>query len=136
MQAPRGMSLIDVVVGTALMLIVFLALFGLLQASLAVSTMVKAESTATAIANSQMEYIRSLPYTSVGTVGGIPAGVIPQNATTTEDGASYVVRTFIDYYDDPSDGVGASDTNGITTDYKRIKVVVTYTTKNQTKQII
>jgi hypothetical protein len=135
MKALRGMSLIDVVVGTALLLIVFLALFGLLQASVLVSSFVKSEATATAIANSQMEYIRSLPYNSVGTVGGIPAGVIPQNATTTEDSESYGVRTFIDYYDDPADGLGANDTNGITTDYKRIKVVVSYMAGSHFRQI-
>jgi hypothetical protein len=137
MHAARGMSLIDVVVGTALILIVFLALFGLMQASLRISTLIKNESTATTIANNQMEYIRSLPYTSVGTVGGIPAGTIPQNATTTEDGTAYGVRTFIDYYDDSADGTGANDTNGITTDYKRIKVVVTYpTATGKTQQIV
>ncbi len=135
MQA-RGMSLIDVVVGTALVLIIFLGLFTMLNTSLGISTLVKAESTATAVANNQMESIRSLPYASVGTVGGIPAGTIPQYATTTEDGISYGVHTFIDYYDDPSDGIGASDTNGITTDYKRIKVVVSYVYKKQSKQIV
>ena len=133
---PRGMSLIDVVVGTALVLIVFLSLYTMLNTSLAISTLVKAESTATAVANNQMESIRSLPYASVGTIGGIPAGTIPQNATTTEDGISYGVHTFIDYYDDPSDGTGASDTNGITTDYKRIKVVVSYAYKTQSKQVV
>jgi hypothetical protein len=137
MHKPRGMTLIDVVVGTALIVIVFVVLFGLMRASLQVSTVIKNESTAMTIANNQMEYIRSLPYTSVGTVGGIPAGAIPQTATTTEDGTAYGVRTFIDYYDDPSDGIGVNDTNGINTDYKRIKIVVTYPTiKNKTQQII
>jgi hypothetical protein len=131
----RGMSLIDVVIGTALIVIVFFALFGLLRVSLLLSTLVKDESTATAIANNQMEYIRSLPYNSVGTVGGIPSGPVPQNATTTEDGTAYGVRTFIDYYDDPADGVGSADTNGITTDYKHIKVTVSYTIHNTLRSI-
>jgi hypothetical protein len=134
--AARGMSLIDVVVGTALILIIFTALFGLLRASVLVSGMVKSEATATAVANNQMEYIRSLAYTSVGTVGGIPSGAIAQNATTTEDNVAYGVRTFIDYYDDPADGTGSADTNGITEDYKRIKVTVTYQINGKTKQIV
>jgi Carboxypeptidase regulatory-like domain len=131
----RGMTLIDVVVGTALIVIVFLALFGLLRASLLLSTLVKDQSTASAVANNQMEYLRSLPYASVGTVGGIPAGTVPQNATTTEDGVAYTVRTFVDYYDDPADGVGAADTNGITTDYKRLKVTVTYSIHTTARSI-
>jgi type II secretory pathway pseudopilin PulG len=136
MKSARGMTLIDVIVGTALMLIVFLALFGLLRTSLKVSTFIKTQSTAIAIANNQIEYIRSLPYTSVGTVGGIPSGSIPQNSTTTEDGASYGVRTFVDYYDDPADGTGVNDTNGITTDYKRIKVTVTYGSGATARQVV
>jgi hypothetical protein len=127
MQSPRGMTLIDVVIGTALVVVIFMALFGSLRASILLSTLIKDEATANAIAVSQMEYLRSLPYASVGTVGGIPAGTVPQNATTTEDGLSYGVRTFVDYYDDPADGTGVNDTNGITTDYKRIKVTVSYT---------
>ncbi len=126
--APRGMTLVDVLVGAAIATTIFAAIIGLLMASERVSTLAAETAAATAIANSQMEYIRSLPYDSVGTVGGIPAGVIAQNATTTEDNVSYGVRTFIDYYDDPADGSGGSDTNSITTDYKRAKVTVSFTT--------
>jgi hypothetical protein len=122
----RGFSLIDVVVGIALMLVLFLALFGILRASLVLSTLVKAKSAATEIASTQMEYLRGLSYSSVGTVGGIPAGNVPQMATTTIDGISYGVRTFIEYYDDPADGIGVNDTNGVTTDYKIGKVTVSY----------
>ena len=112
-QRTRGMSLVEVVVGVALMLIVFLALFGVLRASLILSTLAKAEAGATAIAETQMEYLRGLTYDSLGTVHGIPAGVVPQDATTTEDGIPYATYTFISYVDDPADGTGASDTNGI-----------------------
>lgn len=120
------MSFVDVVVGSALILIVFLALFGLLRASVLVSALTKSKAIATTVAESQMEYIRGLSYDAVGTVGGIPAGTVPQYGTTTSNGITYTMRTFIDYADDPADGTGGSDTNGIITDYKRIKVSVTY----------
>lgn len=129
------MTLIDILVGAAITLMVFLAIFGLLRASAQISTLAAETAAATAIANSQMEYIRSLPYDSVGTVGGIPAGLIAQNATTTEDNIAYGVRTFIDYYDDPADGTGAGDSNGITTDYKRAKVTVSFTATTGARQI-
>jgi len=118
--------MVDVVVGSALVLIIFTGLFSLLRASIEVSGLAKLKATATDVASSQMEYIRSLEYAEVGTVGGIPAGLIPQQATTTSAGVSYAVRTYIAYADDPHDGSGVSDTNGIPTDYKRVKVVVTY----------
>ncbi len=127
----RGMSLIDVIVGSALMLIMFVALLGVLRASLLVSELAKAKATATATAQSQMEYLRGLSYASLGTVGGIPNGSVPQYATTTTDGVSYVTHTFISYVDDTADGVGSADTNGITADYKRAEVQVTYTAVNR-----
>ena len=131
----RGMSFMDVIVGTALVLVIFTALIGLLRSSLQVASLAKTRSIATAIAQSQMEYIRSLSYDQVGTVGGIPAGPVAQNATTTMNGISFPVRTFIEYVDDPADGIGAADTNGITTDYKRIKVSVSYFANGRTQQL-
>jgi hypothetical protein len=124
----RGMTLIDTLVGTAIALIIFLAIFGLLRASAALSTLATETAAATSIAESQMEYLRSLPYDSVGTVGGIPAGTVPQQATTTEDNVGYGVRTFIEYYDDPADGTAPSDT--VPTDYKLAKVTVTFYTSS------
>ncbi len=121
-----GFSLIDVIVGTALMLIIFLALSGVLRVSLVLSSLTKAKAAAVEVANTQMEYLQGLAYASLGTLNGIPAGPVPQNATSTVDGITYAVRTYIQYQDDPADGVGAADTNNVTTDYKIGKVTVSY----------
>lgn len=131
----RGVSLIDVLVGSALVLIIFLGLFALIRASLAVSSLAKLKNTATAIATTRMEYVRSLDYENVGTVGGIPAGSVAQYATTTQDGVDFVTRTFIEYADDAADGEGASDENGIITDYKHVKVTTSYTGNGQARSI-
>lgn len=130
-----GFTLVEVIVGIALMLVLFLALFGVLRASLILSTFTKTEAAATELASSQMEYLRGLSYDAIGTAGGIPAGNIPQTATTTVDGMPYAIRTFVTYYDDPADGVGAADTNGVTTDYKIGKVTVSYTVDGIRKSI-
>lgn len=131
----RGFSLIDVIVGVALMLVLFLSLFGVLRASLVLSTLAKAGAAAVEVASSQMEYLRGLSYDSVGTVGGIPSGLIPQHATSTVDGVPYAIRTYIEYYDDPADGLGASDTNNVTTDYKIGKVTVSYSIYGLAKSV-
>lgn len=131
----RGVSLIDVLVGSALVLVIFLGLFALIRASLAVSSLAKLKNTATAIATTRMEYVRSLDYTNVGTVGGIPAGSVAQYATTTLDGVDFVTRTFIEYADDAADGEGASDENGIITDYKHVKVTTSYTGNGQARSV-
>ena len=131
----QGFGLIDVIVGVALMLILFLALFGVLRASLMLSALAKAKAAAVELASSQMEYLRGLSYDSLGTVGGIPAGLVPQTATSTVDGIPYSVRTFIIYKDDSADGEGVQDSNGITTDYKTGKVVVSYTLNGLNKSM-
>lgn len=136
MKASRGMSLIDVIVGSALVLIVFLALLGLLRTSLLISSSAKMKAGATAVATKQMEYIRSLPYTSLGTIGGIPAGPIVQSATTTLNGIPYGVRTLIQYVDDAKDGSGTSDSNGITTDYKRVRIATAYQFRGAEREVV
>jgi type II secretory pathway pseudopilin PulG len=132
-----GFSLVDVIVGTSLMLLLFLALFGVLRASLVVSAMAKAESAGVEVANTQMEYLRGLSYDSLGTVGGIPAGPVPQFATSTVDGVQYVAHTYVEYYDDPADGIGINDTSvgNVTTDYKVGKVNVSYKLNGISKTI-
>lgn len=135
MQRLRGMTLIDVVVGTAIIALVFIAIVGVARASLAVASTAKAKAAAQSIAQNEMEYIRGLTYASVGTVGGIPSGVVPQTQTQVLDGISYTVRTLVEYVDDPGDGLGVNDSNGITIDYKQVKVQVSYALRGQSKSL-
>lgn len=136
MRSLRGLSLIDVVIGTAIVLVVFVGLFGILRASVEVAGLARAKAAATAIAGSQIEYVRSLDYDSVGTEGGIPSGVIPQTATTTQAGTEFTVRTYIAYVDSPQDGSGGADSNGVTTDYKIVKVTVSYSINDQDRDVV
>lgn len=118
----RGMSFIDVVVGTGVMLTVFLSIFGAYRLAIDLVYNTKARVGGVALVTKQLEYLRSQPYDSLGTVGGIPAGAVPQLATTTLNNIPYTVRTLILYRDDPADGSGGADSNSITADYKEIKV--------------
>jgi type II secretory pathway pseudopilin PulG len=131
----RGMSILEVIVGIALLLTIFMALFGVLRASLQLSALAKAKAVAVELASNQMEYLRGLSYSALGTVGGTPSGSIPQTTNVTVNGTVYPVRTFITYYDDPADGSAGADTNHITTDYKKAKVTVSYTVSGRTDSI-
>ncbi len=131
----RGFGLIETIVGIAIFLALFLALLGLLRVSIILSIVGKASASASSVAQSQVEYLRGLAYDSLGTVGGIPAGLIPQVATTTVSGVDFVTHTFIEYVDDPADGTGALDQTGITTDYKVAKVSVSYVIAGIAKSI-
>src|SRR3990167_8059363 len=77
----RGVTLIDTLVGSALMLVVFLGIAAAFQLSVDVVTNNKARAGAIALSDERMEYIRSLAYASIGTVGGVPSGAILQSET-------------------------------------------------------
>lgn len=131
----RGATLLDVVVGSGLMIIVFTGIVGAFQLSVDAVSNNKARAGAIALANERLEYVRSLPYDSIGTVGGIPAGDLEQMATTSLNNVAYTRRTFISYEDDSADGTGGADTNGIVTDYKAIKTSVTWSSRQGTRTI-
>jgi len=135
LQTHNGLSLIDVIVGTGLMLLVFTAVFGVLRLSVSVVAHSKARIGATAIAQEQIERIRSFPYDDVGTEGGIPAGDIEQLETVSLNDIDYIRRTFIQYVDDTKDGEGSEDENGITADYKRVKVEITWSVRGNGKSL-
>src|SRR3989344_5779907 len=46
-----------------------------------------------------------------------------------------VANDQIEYIDDDADGIGAADTNGITTDYKQVKVSVEWTINGNTNEV-
>lgn len=123
------MGLLEVVFGIGMMTLVFWSLFGVFKLSIEIVISSKAKVGALALANERIEFIRSLSYDSVGTVGGIPSGTLAQTEVIPLNQMSYTRRTFIQYVDAPQDGAGAADTNGIMADYKVAKVEVTWDIK-------
>lgn len=134
-QRGRGATLIDTLISTALMLVVFVGITSAFKLSIDVVTNNKARAGAIALANERMEYIRSLPYDEVATVGGVPAGDIPATEEVELNGITYTRRTIVLYGDDPKDGLGALDENDILTDYKQVKVETSWTLKYGTRKI-
>lgn len=137
-QSRTGFSLVEVLVVLGISVMIFGALFGSVQYTLRVISNSSAKLSALSLANDRMEYFRSLPYDDVGTISGIPAGTIPQNSTTVLNGIEFNERVLVEYVDDPADGVLTStttDSNGIPSDYKRIKIEISWTMYEQSDQI-
>ena len=130
-----GFSLVEVIIVSALTVMVFGAMFASYQYSLRVLNHAQARLSAMSVAQDRMEYFRSLPYDEVGVVAGYPAGIIPQNGTTTMNGIEFVERVRVDYIDDPADGTAASDSNGIILDYKRVRLEYTWNIAGATSSI-
>ena len=131
----QGFSLVEAIIVSALSVLVFVALFAAFQHSLKLSTYSRIKLSALSVANERMEYFRSLPYTDVGTVSGIPSGTIPQNSVISLNGINFQERVLVEYVDDEADGLGALDSNGIVSDYKRLKLEYTWTIGADTNRI-
>ena len=115
----------DVLVGTALVLIVFLGIFEAYQLGMKVILLSRNKITAVSIATHRLEEIRNLPYSSVGTVGAVlpyAEGVLESATTTFLNNVTYQVTTTVKYISDEADGTGASDNCDL--DYKRVEVRV------------
>jgi prepilin-type N-terminal cleavage/methylation domain-containing protein len=119
-----GFTLVEVLVGIALLSIVFLGIYGAFQLGLKVTGQSKARVTAIAIANQKIEQIRNLPYDDIGTIGGVPPGVIPEIETEIRNGVNFTIKTTVLYIDDPFDDTSPDDP--LPTDYKRAKVKVSW----------
>ncbi len=120
----RGFSLIETIVGVALLLIVFIGIFGLAQLGIRLVSQSGSRVTAVSLANQKIESARNLPYDQVGTAGGIPNGFIPETETITRNKIAYEVKTTVVYVDDPFDNLYPGDL--LPTDYKRIKIKVSW----------
>lgn len=122
----KGLTLVELLITVAVFVTIFIGLFNavLYTSKLVLNSSMKLA--ALSLANERMEFFRSLPYDSVGTIAGIPPGTIPQNSTISLNGTIFSERVLVEYFDDPADGLNTSDSNGIPSDYKRIKVEVSW----------
>lgn len=137
-QKNKGFLLIEALIVVAVSTIVFGGLLFGFKGSLDLMAQSRTKLTAGSLAHDRMEFIRSLPYDAVGTVAGIPSGTIPQNRTVTLNEIDFNERVLIEYVDDPADGLDTattSDSNGISADYKRVKIEYTWQMRTGTSSI-
>ena len=142
----KGFTLIEIMVSLAVLAILAYAFFILFDALLNSSVLSQKETTALTLANTQMEYLKSLPYNNLAVEGGpiYSTQYIPGVIYKTVNGFKYVITTSIQYVDDAYDGCGSypsltlekeycrnyppptgAPNPGDTTDYKDVRVVVT-----------
>jgi len=123
----NSFTLVEVLVGTSLVLIVFLGIFGAYQLGLKVVGLSKNKIVATAIANEWIEKIRNLPYESVGTKGAalpFAVGILDSETTTIGDNVEYKIEIQVKFIVDEADGIGTDDS--CNWDYKRAEVRVSW----------
>jgi len=119
----KGATLIDVLIGTTLVLIIFLGVFGLYELGLKVSYQSQHRTIATGIANEYMERTRNLSYNDVGVIGGYPSGRFKPFEVLIRNNNEYGVTVNVHYVADPADGIGYPE-DSCPNDYKRVVVSV------------
>ncbi len=120
----KGFSLIEVLVAILLVVVIFTGIIGAFTLTLKITFQSKARISALALASKTMEKMRNLPYSSVGTIGGIPSGVIPQVEQKNLNNIDFIITTSIINIDDAFDGKLPADS--VPADYKRAKVKVSW----------
>jgi hypothetical protein len=126
MKKSKGFTLIEVIVGSALCLLVFLGIFGCYQLGLKVLGQSKARIIASAIATEKIEKFRSLPYHHVGIyeckdgfpecdpeieeqiIPGYPSGLIKKSEQLLRNNIEFSVDSVVEYGINCWDGVGAA----------------------------
>ncbi len=122
------MTLIETLVATAVFLVFSVAIYQLYARVISFSNTVRVRTVATEIANEQFETIRNLQYYDVGTVGGIPTGVIAPSQTVTRNNMTFSVGVTIRNIDQPADGTLGGTPNDLSpADNKLVAVDVACT---------
>jgi hypothetical protein len=124
----HGQSLLGILIAIAIFSILAHSVFTLTSTSYSFTSFNRARITAKHLAQERLELIRNLPYSKIGTIGGIPQGaVIPQTETIILNGLKYTLKTSITYVDDPFDGTqGGTPDDALAADYKRVRVEVSW----------
>lgn len=122
----RGTTLIETLVAAAVFVVFSLAIYQLYAKVINLSSRIRTKTVATQIASEQIEFIRNLQYSDVGTTLGIPAGVVPQSKTITRNNVTFTIDTVIRNIDQVADGTLGGVPNDMSpADNKLASVTVT-----------
>ncbi len=121
----RGFTLVEVLVGTAVFLVVSLAAYNAYIALFKIIDLGQYRLLAVNLANEQFEIARNVPYSSVGIVGGAPSGIIPHVQTLVRGNVMFTVTSTVRNIDLDYDGIlGGSPNDTSPADNKLLEVTI------------
>jgi len=121
----KGFTLIETLVSIAIFVTVSFAIYNGFVGVQKTMNMIRVKSIMTNIANEEFEIVRNLSYQDVGTVSGIPSGVISQSKTINRDGKDFLIETVVRNVDDPFDGTfNGSPHDSSPADMKMIELTI------------
>lgn len=121
----KGFTLIEVLVATSVFLLFALGVYGGLQLVFRIVYQSRIRILETSILSSQLEVAHNMPFENIGIVGGVPAGLLPHNSTTTRNGVDFDIVTTVRNIDDPFDGtLGGSPNDLSPADFKLVEMSI------------
>jgi prepilin-type N-terminal cleavage/methylation domain-containing protein len=129
----QGFTLIEVIVGLAIFAILLTGVMGAYSALARSVKVAREKITLASLSASNMEIVRNLPYSQIGTVNGNPPGQLPDLAnarTATIESTTYKIYYEVTYMDDPADGTILAGTDPAPNDYKQVKMFILNNTTN------
>ncbi len=129
MHGQKGTTLIETVIGIAILAFVMTFAFAMFSLSTEKLARSKFRVLATALANEQVEIIRNVPFDQVGTQAPTceVTGPFPRTTTNIRSNVTFTVDTCVKWVDDPFDKLVSDVTpDTVPTDYKLVEVTVTW----------
>jgi hypothetical protein len=145
LRSESGFTLMEAVIAMTLFALIAAAMLSVLTAGVSAQRLSRQRTIAEQAANAEVEYIRTLAYSSVGNPGGNPSGTVQLSRTVAQVlGSSYsglgltgTVTTQVTWNNNPNDKVATAYRNAAfykkvtitvirTSDGKQLSKVVTY----------
>ncbi len=115
----RGITLIDLIISISIIALLFGGIYVVYISIESSISGAAVRTAAVAAIDNELEIVRNLPYEDVGTIGGIPAGVIPQAQTVSQGNYLFSLQTTVLNIDDPYD---TSPSSSPVADYKLVDI--------------
>lgn len=121
----RGFTLIETLVSVTIFIIISVAVYSGFVSILKTMNIIRIKGLMTNIANEQFEIVRNLSYQDVGTINGIPSGVLAQTQSIERDNKTFLVEMIIRNVDEPFDGTFDGEPKDLSpADMKMIEVTI------------
>lgn len=128
MSYQRGITLVETLVATAVFAMIAIVLYAVWSGMFVFVRNIRTKTVLTEIVSQRIEFIRNLQYSDVGTIQGIPSGIIPQTETITRNGVTYELTTTVRSIDNPADGTLGGTPNDLSpADNKLVQILATCT---------
>lgn len=129
----HAFTIMEVVVGVAIMGVLIAGALAAITTLTNTTKVAREKTILSSLVSAELEVVRNLPYSAIGTINGNPNGSLPDavnpRAVSVEN-KNFEVYYEVAYIDDPADGLSfPSDT--APNDYKQVKLFIRSTDTNQ-----